>query len=171
MIDKIMTKLVELLIGKPTPRPAYQLPPHLAALTRIQRSFLECFYGRFHPDSPEIRAITSNFCGYFENEYADMERMSDQFYRQYVEAALLTCGRTELLDAVLEALPDKPTGRPTGSCIVISSTALSYVLPLPKNLQCGGRYHGRKEEIRSWLTENRDKLNWNSASGQFDLTI
>lgn len=84
---------------------------------------------------------------------------ADPFFCAILAAGLLTYGRLDLVEVILDAIPDNPPQRHSGSCVVLGSTVLSHLLPLPPRLQpMSGRSHCNKEAVRTWLHQHRHQL-------------
>lgn len=76
--------------------------------------------------------------------------------------------------AILEHVPEKSVKRDHGAghCIVMPQTALRTALPLPSASTDINRWLAgsiEQGQLRTWLTENRERLLWNQKDGVYQL--
>jgi hypothetical protein len=157
------------------------IAPHIAGLG-FRGVVVECLFGGlFRRDyfHPEIIAVSSNLEGYLEKAYHDLETSSVRdfevnewcSYRGILEAALMSYGHQELIEAVINALPDESPHGATGTCVALSSHLLRAFLPLPESFHCGPRTLCDKQKVKDWFIANRAYLKWDQALDGYILAL
>ncbi len=87
-----------------------------------------------------------------------------------IAAGLLLGGRLEMLDFILEHLPDRLIRN--GYCNLIARRTVVAVLPLPEELREFTRWiegTPEAEAIRNWVAQHRASLHWDPLSNRFVL--
>ena len=125
----------------------------------------------FNP--PEGADLKSAFREHLEGLWARLlpEATGPQFnYMAVVAAGLLTYGRLDMVEYILDHLPDHFVIE--GFCNRTSRYILAVYLPWPAEL--GGWVQWiagspEAEAVRSWFAANRDRLQWDPPTGKFVL--
>jgi len=96
----------------------------------------------------------------------------DKLTRAILEAGLLSYGRLDLVESILENMPEHDPKRPgamTGICVALPAMVLRNVLPLPPDIGGGWRRLMNKHQVREWFYQHRDRLQWVAADERFVL--
>ena len=81
----------------------------------------------------------------------------------------MSFGRKDLIESVIDALPDELPHGATGYCVALSSHLLRAVLPLPESFHCGARALCDKQKIKDWFSANQAFLEWQPSLDRYLL--
>jgi hypothetical protein len=170
-----------------TPVPIHENPQQraarvarLAPLGLLRLRILSCLGGDTHvmpqyfatpgPDEDLFAAYRA-----FVRDMVERVRGEEDAY-SLVAAARLVTGDLSAADDILNTLRAErfEPEHNTGFCVVIASTALGQVLPLPQEIAKPQPNYvaGSAEEaaLRTWLAAHRDRLTWNEVEGLYSLS-
>ncbi len=150
------------------------LPSEVAKLSRVRQTILRCTsFGR-KPDHPDVKAAALDLQAHLNRLLSALPSDSepDKLTRAILEAGLLSYGRLDLVESILENMPEHDPKRPgamTGICVALPAMVLRNVLPLPPDIGGGWRRLMNKHQVREWFYQHRDRLQWVAADERFVL--
>jgi hypothetical protein len=128
--------------------PAYFNPPAAARLPEALRDHLESLLARFAADADS---------------------------RLIFAAGLMTFGRLDMAEAVIQELPARPVvlDHGAGWCRMLPYRVAAVLLPLPERLRDPSEWvegSPQAEALRSWFSRSRDRLQWDPVAERFTGT-
>jgi hypothetical protein len=99
---------------------------------------------------------------------------SDPMTLSLLAAARFLIGKLDAAEVILDHLPAKAfkLDHGAGYCVVMPQTVLRTALPLPSELTDINRWLAgsiEQDQLRAWLTANRERLLWNEKDGVYRL--